>query len=404
MRWRCLLGLVLCAGAIAPLGCSSARVECDCASGEVQISSGVPIAQLVASGAACPTRTTCLHPLDGGQCDQFEILYTAAGTCHIVATAADGRQSAVDETVTLSTVSSCCGNIYRGRDAQIFLFPPIDAGTQPVDAAADMRAPDVASDARPDLSDGAAPDDSAAPDAAADADAAAPDAADAPRFVGVPLTPDSTGWVDRATTGTTNIQGRWYGFSDGFGDDGMPASGTCELQGQHAMADCSQLTTPSPGSFPNINGRMCTAGVAARVINSVSTNFPDYTTITGAGIAFSFNVSNMTGAPSPYNAVANGVKGIGFDIDTVPAAGIRVQFPTVSAANAPFWGGNYMISPVFPGHNEVRWPSVLGPYFDPAPPAFDVTAIWRVEFLVPSLTTAPSPFSFCISNLSALLQ
>jgi len=346
MRWRRLLRLVLCVGWLAPTGCSSTRVECDCATGNVQISSGMPVAQMVTTGAACPTQPFCGHPLNGGQCDQFEILFTAAGTCHIVATAADGRQATVDETVTLSTVSSCCGNIYRGSDAQLFLFPPTEV------------------------------------------------------FF---LLPDRTGWVDRTATGSTNIQGRWYGFADGFGADGTPASGVCELAG-HAPAECSQLTSPSPGSFPNLSGKMCTTGVAAQIADIVGGTTPDYNAISSAGIAFSFNVPEVTATTQlPYDAVANGVAGIGFDIDTVPSSGLRIQFPTVEqSVNPPFWGGLEMTSPVVPGHNEVLWKDVMGPFYDPAAPAFDPTMVLRLEFLVPSSVFAATPFSFCVSNLIAI--
>src|SRR4051794_14153878 len=128
MHCRYRLLTLLCLGSLAAAGCSSTRVECDCAPGNVRLSSGVPVTQMVTSGDACPTRPTCLHPLNGGQCDEFEILYTAAGNCHIATTAADRRQITLDETVALAAVSSCCGKIYRSSDAQIFIFPAIDAG------------------------------------------------------------------------------------------------------------------------------------------------------------------------------------------------------------------------------------------------------------------------------------
>ncbi len=368
MRWRFVVRLALCMGSIAPAGCISSHVACDCATESFLVSSAVPMVGLAATGAACSTPPSCFRPLDGGQCDLFAITFTAAGTCHIAAIAADGRQATFDETV--GKVDSCC-TIYRGRDAQISLFPAIDAGTQPVDAANDTHGPDVV-DAGPPTS--------------------------------VPLPPDPTGWVDRTATGTTNIQGRWYGFADGFGSDGTPASGACEMTGQHAPADCSYLTTPSAGSFPNTNGKMCTTGVAARVVNIVGGTTPDYNNITGAGIAFSFNLADMTATPLPYNATANGVTGISFDVDTIPLTGLRIQFPTTEQSMyPPFWGGFNMTSPVVAGHNQLHWKDVLGPFYVVTAPAFDPTAIIRVEFLVPSSDAAASQFSFCVSNLSALL-
>jgi hypothetical protein len=409
--------LVLYVALIAPAGCTSRQVSCDCAFGYVQVSSAVPVTRIVTTGPACPTQPSCVFPLDGGQCEQFDIVFTAAGICHIAATAADGREATYDETVTLDAAHGCCGNIYYGNAAQISLFPPIDAGMSTTDAgagdvASDTAASDAATgDARgPDGADGAPSDRNVFDGAPSDRnvfDSAPPDGptSDALLPASVPLPPDSTGWVDRATTGPTSIQGRWYGFADGFGLDGLPASGTCERIGQHAIEDCSQLTAPPPGSFPNTGGRMCTTGVAARIINLVTVAMPDYNSITGAGIAFNFNLADMTATPLPYNATANQVSGIAFDIDTVPISGLRVQFPTSEASfYPPFWGGFQQVSPVKPGHNEIRWSTVTGPFYDVTAPAFDPTAVYRVEFLVPSSVTAAIPFSFCISNLTALLQ
>jgi len=114
---------------IAAAGCSSigSRVECDCAIGQVQVSSPVPVVQIETSGAACATQPFCERPLDAGACDLFDVVFTAAGTCHIVATAADGRQTTFDETVTLDAVGGCCGPIYQGNAAQVTLFPSTDA-------------------------------------------------------------------------------------------------------------------------------------------------------------------------------------------------------------------------------------------------------------------------------------
>ncbi len=84
---------------------------------------------------------------------------------------------------------------------------------------------------------------------------------------------------------------------------------------------------------------------------------------------------------------------------------MRVQFPTADALNPAFWLGNASsISPVFPGHNVILWPDVLGPYYDVQAPAFDPTMLLRVEFLVPASSQTAIPFSFCISNLAVLPQ
>ena len=84
---------------------------------------------------------------------------------------------------------------------------------------------------------------------------------------------------------------------------------------------------------------------------------------------------------------------------------MRVQFPTAEQPYyPPFWGGLQQISPVKVGHNQIMWRDVVGPYYDTTAPAFDPTAIYRVEFLVPTNVTNATPFSFCVSNLTAVLQ
>jgi hypothetical protein len=102
----------------------------------------------------------------------------------------------------------------------------------------------------------------------------------------------------------------------------------------------------------------------------------------------------------PYNATANGVIGMAFDIDTVPLAGLRVEFPTKTATNAAFWGGTQQLSPVRPGHNEILWTKVEGPFYDVVAPAFDPTTIYSIQFHIPTSTSASTTYNFCISNLS----
>ncbi len=146
---------------------------------------------------------------------------------------------------------------------------------------------------------------------------------------------------------------------------------------------------------------MCTSGIAARVVPGPSSGTtPDYDNIRGAGIALDFNDPGMV----PYNALANGVRGIAFDIDAVPLDGLRVEFPTAATAIDPaFWGGDLdMISPVLPGHNELRWPSVTGPFYLAAPPAFDPTSVLGIRFHVQSNAVAALSYTFCVSNLLAL--
>jgi hypothetical protein len=223
--------------------------------------------------------------------------------------------------------------------------------------------------------------------------------------VGTPLPPDSTGWVDGMGTGTTMIQGAWYGYGDSTGPDGTTASGDCEKLGGHAVAECSMIITPPFGSFPNTAGKMCTKGVAAKVLPMAGMTAGDYTNMWGAGIALDLNnTGGDAGVKSPYNANANHVTGFGFTIDKVPLAGIRVELPTAATgSSSAFWGGSMNApSPLHAGRNEFRWIDVSGPFYLTSPPPFDPTTIMSLQFHVATGTGSESPYEFCISDLTAL--
>jgi hypothetical protein len=220
-----------------------------------------------------------------------------------------------------------------------------------------------------------------------------------------PLLPDATGFVDVGATGTTGIKGAWYAYGDGVGSNGTTATGDCEAKGLHAVSECSAITMPSFGSFPNTAGKMCTSGTVAKVIPIVGGTMPDYTQIWGAGIGLDLNNGGgEAGAvKGTYNATAAGVIGIAFDLDVVPLATMRVEFPNATATNAAFWGGDLQASPVKAGHNEIKWADVKGPFYDTAAPVFDPKTIYSIQFHVPTTGTSAAPYNFCISNLSAIL-
>jgi len=225
----------------------------------------------------------------------------------------------------------------------------------------------------------------------------------------VQLLPDATGYVGAASSGMTMIQGAWYAYGDGIGADGTTATGDCELQGMHAVSDCSIINHPAFGSFPNpVPGKMCTDGTAAKVLNQTAIAMPDYTWMWGAGIGLDLNnPGGDAGAMKmPYNATMNGVIGMAFDIDSVPLAGLRVELPTKTqtGTQAAFWGGDQMLSPVKLGHNEFKWADVKGPFYAMNPPIFDPTTILSIQFHIPTSTGAAAAYMFCISNLSAIIQ
>lgn len=254
---------------------------------------------------------------------------------------------------------------------------------------------------RPGVTDGAGALDAPG---AADAGTSGVDAGPDAPIEGVLITPGPTGLV-LASSNTLGVQGPWYSFSDGAGADGSTATGICEARGLHTAAQCSSVTTPAVGSFPNTGGKMCTSGKVAVVIAVVGpSGLPDYANITGAGIGLDLN--NSGGAipvRGVFNATAKGVTGLAFDLEVVALLGLRVEFPTPTTEGTPaYWGANpsFASSPAVAGTNVIRWADVR--IAGAAPPAFDPTMIESVLFHVPTNITAAGPYSFCVSNLRLL--
>jgi hypothetical protein len=215
---------------------------------------------------------------------------------------------------------------------------------------------------------------------------------------GIELVPDERGRVDKSTTGATGIQGRWFVDVD--------TVNYCQKRGKHLPADCSVLITPDPqlGHFaPTGKLGMCAVGVAAKVILRAGGN-PDWENIWGAQVGLTLNDDR------PYDAVAHGVTGFAFHLDSEPApgAGLRVQLLTAALANngvGPLWGGaSGDTSPAHAGHNEFRWADVGGPPYVDQPPRFDPTGIVAVAFQMPASATGARSFSFCISQVTALMN
>jgi hypothetical protein len=222
---------------------------------------------------------------------------------------------------------------------------------------------------------------------------------------------DPTGFVSAPMLG---IQGAWYGYGDGQGTDGTVAMSDCVLKGMHMATDCSVITTPMYGSFPQTTpGKMCTSGTVAKVImgsvgcTAPATTCADYSNLFGAGIGLDLNNAGADGGGGkmPFNATMAGITGIEFDLDMAPPTnGIRVEFPTVGTENtSAMWKpGTSNKSPLVVGHNVLMFADVASPtYVKPAIP-FDPTKILSIQFHVPTTTTASQAYSFCISNLAVV--
>ena len=245
------------------------------------------------------------------------------------------------------------------------------------------------------------------------------------------ITPDGSGWVDPASN-DLGIQGAFYPYGDRYG------VAKCLNVGRHAPDECSLITTPAPPpatGFPNQNAKLCTTGATAVILpckaGVTTSGCPDhdFSNMWGAGIGFDFNAlggtDGGTTVKSPWNPDEHGVLGVAFELDAVPAPGLRVEFPlrlTDSEAQtvnlppgsttddhpdgAPYWGGNasFSNSPVSPGHNELHWAEVKKPGTTPSY-VFDKARLLGIQFHVPAVQTSPpGAYSFCVSHLTLLRQ
>jgi hypothetical protein len=219
----------------------------------------------------------------------------------------------------------------------------------------------------------------------------------------VRLSPDATGWID-ASSNSLGIQGQWYSYGDGQGPDGL-RDGACQAAG-HADAECSVIESPVPGTpgFVNQGGKMCTSGTVSQVLDL--NGAPDYGNMFGAGIGF--NLANTTiGQPALFDARAQRVIGVQFELDNLPAAGLYVGFATpksdAGAVGPDYWGANasFQSSPVVVGTNTVLFANVQSPGASTVP--IDVTQLESMQFQVRTSTTQSSKFAYCISNVKALL-
>ena len=227
--------------------------------------------------------------------------------------------------------------------------------------------------------------------------------------MGIPLPPDANGHYDGSNP--AGVVGNWWSTGDDYGADATAGAGNCRMAGFPATA-CSVLSAPTPGLpfQPDPTGRgMCTSGIAAQVINDAS-GAPAYSSIWGDIIGFDLNnpgsLSDGITLKSQYDAFAHGITGFAFDIDAIPQGGhLRVGFQTLGTENNfAYWqGATADLSPLFsPGHYEIHWPEVGGPFYLPNAPAFAPNLLESVVFHVVSNTGGPVPFNFCISNMMLL--
>lgn len=91
-------------------GCSG---SCSCPNNVVYVSFPAALnVQLTATGEACTNAAYCVEEGDGGGCTAYDLYFTNAGSCHLTATAADGRQESADVTASVLYKNTCCGTAF----------------------------------------------------------------------------------------------------------------------------------------------------------------------------------------------------------------------------------------------------------------------------------------------------
>jgi hypothetical protein len=154
----------------------------------------------------------------------------------------------------------------------------------------------------------------------------------------------------------------------------------------------------------------------------------DFANVWGAGIGFDFNANKGPpegdGAKRTWNPATYGVVGVSFEIDNVPPAGLRVEFPILLTPaeattaslpagsstddhpdGAPYWGATSS----FPNSKVVAG-AVNKVYFatDVKPPRTNYQYLPEkmlgIQFHVVASQSARSPYEFCVKNLTFLRQ
>jgi hypothetical protein len=188
---------------------------------------------------------------------------------------------------------------------------------------------------------------------------------------GVPIMPDAMGLVALGSN-TLGIHGSWFEYSD-----------CTDLKG----VNCSMVTTPAANSFANVGGKMCTSGKTSMASGAW-----------GAGIGLELN----DGPPQqPYDTTAHGVKGFCFVLSgtTIPSTSIRVAFPTKDNPD-----NAYFSAVTTPGQHTVLFSDTAQGSWVTNKTPFSPTTVMLMQLQIPSSTTAPVPWDFCIEGLTAITQ
>jgi hypothetical protein len=188
---------------------------------------------------------------------------------------------------------------------------------------------------------------------------------------GVPIVPDENGSVS-AGSNSVGIHGSWFVYSD-----------CTDLQGHN----CAMVSSPTGTSFANVGGKMCTSGQTSMAAGAW-----------GAGIALELN----DGPPQqPYDTTAHGVNGFCFNLSgpTIPSTTVRVAFPTQDNND-----NAYLEAVSTPGLHNILFSDIAQGSWVTSKSPWEPTKVMLIQFQIPSSTTAPVSWNFCVDSLTAIVN
>jgi hypothetical protein len=127
-------------------------------------------------------------------------------------------------------------------------------------------------------------------------------------------------------------------------------------------------------------GSACINGTAGMVMDD------DYASTYGAGMGFNF------ADESPWNATAQGVTSVGFNISALPDTDVRVIFTTAA--------GDHCSVLTAAGAQTVTFASTTLDCWEAGGAAPDAAGIISIKWQVVTDAEAAHPFDFCITELT----
>lgn len=162
----------------------------------------------------------------------------------------------------------------------------------------------------------------------------------------------------------------------------------------YVIADSASQTSPASGQALTLDptsNTLCLSGVAAQ----------------NAGLAVDFNAAGSNGGQKGiWDARSYGGVAFDFSGSMIPDHGMLVSFPFAGQGpdGPPTYQGTAQpYSALSAGqHVVIHWDAVGGPYGAATPVLFDPSRLQSMQVQAMGSASGPTPFQFCIANLTPL--